>query len=315
MDREHGQFVNLAIFDPYISDLSKAIRKTGEILGTDIAGSTIYLVDLQDPKSDALVVHQFPNDTCITGITEVQEDVFYTQSVLCDIYNFHFQLNSTVVWEVDMRHYSKGGLASVRKLVDIPEAGVLNGMTLLSDIDGTVLMADSTIGVVWRLNVNTGSYRIVINDSLLSPNSSMVPPFGVNGIRVVGSVLYFTNFNHGLVGKFPISGDGLPTGPGVNISTNVPNADDFAVDSCGNIWLCENIQNTLVRVFPDGRTQAIVGAKNSTELVGPVAAIFGRTHKDRDILYISTDGLFIPPGSKAPVTNNGKIAAIDTETW
>lgn len=213
-----------------------------------------------------------------------------------------------------MRSHLNSGQALVRKVVDIPAAGVLNGMTLLSKTEGTILMADSTKGLVWRLNVRSGDYATTINDTLLKPNASATPPFGVNGVHVINSVLYFSNTNYGIIGKFPISHDGYPTGPGVNISTSVPNADDFAVDSCGSIWLCENVGNSLVRVFPDGRVQNVIDGKSSSALIGPVAATFGRTAVDRDTLYISTDGLTFN-GFGIPQTTNGKIAALNTKIW
>jgi len=64
-----------------------------------------------------------------------------------------------------------------------------------------------------------------------------------------------------------------------------------ATSGCGNVWLCENVKNTLVRVSPDGSIQIIAGGQNSTALVGLVAAVFGRGSDDRDVLYVSTDGL------------------------
>ena len=289
----------------------KAIRKNGQILGTDISAGKIYLVDPQNPQSEPPVVAQFPNGTCIAGIAEVQEDVFYTQTALGDVYKFDFQPNTSAVWEVDMRHYSKGRQASVRKVVDIPGVGLPNGMALLSKDEGTILIADSTLGFIWRVDVRTGASAVVFDDPLLKPNATAHPPFGVNGVHVVDSILYFTNTNHGLIAKLPISRDGYPMGPATVISSDVPAADDFAIDSCGNIWLAENVQNIFVRVSPDGQVQIIAGGQNSTALIGPVSAAFGRGQNDRDILYISTDGLTISATGQ-PLTTNGKIAAIDT---
>lgn len=211
-----------------------------------------------------------------------------------------------------MRCYKKGGQASVRKVAEIPEAGLLNGMGLLSRGEGTILMADSLLGLVWKLNVYTGAYEIVFDHPVLKPVKGANVEFGVNGVHVVDSVLYFTNTDQGILGKVPISTDGFPTGLPVNITTEVPAADDFAIDSSGNFWVAQNVANTFVRVSSDGTVQTIAGGTSSSDLIGPVAAVFGRGIHDRDTLYISTDGLS-ESNSGVPLTTNGKIVKIDTK--
>ncbi len=76
-----------------------------------------------------------------------------------------------------------------------------------------------------------------------------------------------------------------------------------------------NVHHTLVRVFPNGHVQTIAGAANSTALIGPVFAVFGRTDGDHDILYIGTDGLTINPATGKPLTTNGKITMLDTRSF
>ncbi|KAH8692017.1 hypothetical protein BGW36DRAFT_437822 [Talaromyces proteolyticus] len=291
-----------------------AIRSNGQILANDLSSGQIYLVNPQEYQVAPPVIAQFPNGTAITGIAEIEEDVFYTQSVQGNAYEVKFVPNTTVIWEVDIRGYRKGGQASLRKVVEIPAANLPNGMTLLNKQDGTILIADSVLGVVWRVNVYTGAYEIVLDDSLLKPVPGSTFLFGVNGVHVVDDILYFSNTNQAILAKVPISRNGLPTGPIVTITKSVPAADDFTVDRSGNIWLAENVENTFVRVSTDGQVQTIVGGVNSTALIGPVATAFGRGRDDRDILYISTDGL-TENSNGMILTSNGKIASIDTNCW
>jgi hypothetical protein len=258
------------------------------------------------------VVAQFSNGTCIAGIVEVQEDIFYVPSAQGSVYHFDFLPNTTVVWEVDMRCYKKGGQASVRKVAEIPEAGLLNGMVLLSRGEGTILMADSALGVVWKLNFYTGAYEIVFDHPVLKPVKGAAVEFGVNGVHVVDSVLYFTNTDLGLLGKVHISTDGFPIDSPVNITTSVPAADDFAIDSSVNFWVAENVANTFVRVSSDGVVQIIAGGANSSDLIGPVGAVFDRGIHDHDTLYISIDGLS-ESDTGVLLTTNGKIVQIDTK--
>jgi hypothetical protein len=284
-----------------------------------VSAGQIFLIDPKHPQAEPPIIAQFPNGSCTCGITEVDDDVFYTAGALGDVYEFAFKPNTSSVWEVDMRAYAKTGKSSVRKVLDIPLAQVPNGMTLLSKEEGIILIADSA-GAIWKVDVYKGTYEIFFDDPLLKPIPTSFPSFGVNGIRIVDGptstsnlTLYFTNTNHGYLGTIPISPEtGTPAGPAVLLSENVPDADDFAVDSCGNVWLCENVKNTLVRVSPDGSVQTITGGQNSTALVGPVSARFGRGSDDRDVLYVSTDGLTFDLTTGVPLTTNGMIAAIDT---
>ncbi|KAH8895612.1 NHL repeat-containing protein [Thozetella sp. PMI_491] len=290
-----------------------AMRRNGQIMATDVAGSKIYLVDPKQPQSDPVVVATFDSGFAIAGITEIEDDVFYTTGTFGDVYHFQFRDNTSAVWEVDMRHYSKTGQSSKRKVADLPAAGVPNGMTLLSKKDGTILVSDSKYGLIWRVNIYTGASEVVLDDPKLKPVQNATVMFGVNGIHIVDSFLYFANTNQGLISKYPISREGFKIGEIVDITTDVRNADDFAIDKSGAIWLAENTANRLVRVSPEGQVQCIVGGSNSTALIGPVATKFGRGCDDHDILYISTDGLTFD-AKGAIVTNDGKIAAIDTKT-
>jgi len=305
-----------------------AIRSNGQILGTDVAGGVIYLVDPSKPEANPPIIASFPPGFCIAGITEVEDDVFYTAGPLGYVYNFTFTANTSSLWEVDMRKYNGTGQASVRKVLDMPEMREPNGMTTLDKNEGIILLADATAGLVYQANVKTATYGVFFDDPLLKPIATAFPSFGVNGIRIVESqsstgfqtqrekMLYFTNTNHGYLGTIAISSKtGQPTGNITLLSSSVPAADDFAVDKEGNVWLCENVQNTLVRVSAvNGTVETIAGGVNSTALVGPVSARFGRGCDDEDVLFVSTDGLeFSNKG--VPLTTNGKIVKIDMSGW
>ena len=137
-------------------------------------------------------------------------------------------------------------------------------------------------------------------------------PFGVNGLKVVSSDLFFSSTNQGLIGKFPISlTDGTSTGQPTLITNSTPAADDFAIGRDGSIWLTENVRNSLVRVFPNGTVTTIAGGVNSTALAGPVAAKCGRGRWDIDVLYVSTDGLVLD-AERNVLSTAGKIVAVDT---
>ncbi|KAJ9603083.1 hypothetical protein H2200_012378 [Cladophialophora chaetospira] len=302
------QFANLT----WIENIG--IRANGQILATDVGSSRLFLVDPNNTtQASPPVIHQFLRGTTISGLVEVEDDVFYTiGSLESNVYNFTFAKNTTKIWQIDLREYSVTGNTTVSEILALPKVDVGNGLTLLSKQDGTILIADSEGGLVWILNVHTGEYSIAIDHPFLKPIPSAHPPFGVNGLKVIGSDLYFSNTNKGLLGKFPISlKKASPTGQPTLVSNNTPAADDFAVGPDGSVWLTENVRNTLVRVSPNGNITTIAGGVNSTALVGPVAAKFGRGRWDKHVLYVSTDGLLLDAKGNA-LSTAGKIVAVDT---
>lgn len=70
------------------------------------------------------------------------------------------QPGSFGIWKVDFTstNINADGSAHVSKIADIPEAGILDGLTLVQEGCEFVLAADSVLGLVWRINVQTGEY-------------------------------------------------------------------------------------------------------------------------------------------------------------
>lgn len=261
------------------------------------------------------ILYNFTNPkACVTGITELEPDVFYTQTVLGDAYGFQYEANSSAIWELDMRLYSQTGQALVKQVAAVPDIQIPNGMCKLSQQDGTILVADSGLGEVWRVNVRTGEYCSIFNDPSLKPIAADFPAFGANGVHVVNSTLYYSNTNQGLIGSVPIQSDGVPTGPVRILSHHTPDADDFAIDQCGNVWLTENSLNTLVRVSPSGQVSNVTTQTSANNFFGPVSAVFGRSAEGGRTLYVSTDGLEFDMEGNI-LRSDGKIVAYDISAY
>ena len=79
---------------------------------------------------------------------------------------------------------------TISKIVDIPNSTLLNGMTRLSNHE--VLIADSVLGVIWRVDTHSGAQAIVIDDPALKPSGTTLQ-IGVNGVHIAGDLLYFTS--------------------------------------------------------------------------------------------------------------------------
>ncbi len=136
---------------------------------------------------------------------------------------------------------------------------------------------------------------------------------GINGIKLRGSTLYFTNTAQALYAKIEIHPDGTALGAAQVIAHAPPNTtyDDFALDRRGNAFLTTAQGNAIEEVGRTGEPQVIVaGNVNSTEIAEPTAAQFGRTRADRDALYVTTAG-----GQGIPVNGDeivgGQLVAVD----
>ncbi|KAJ6442760.1 2-succinylbenzoate-CoA ligase [Purpureocillium lavendulum] len=295
-----------------------AVRPNGQILVTVLTSRELVLVDPQRPGHSVLV-HNFTDANGLTGITEYEPDVF---AVATGDYHFktpNWGQGTWALWSVDLRgvKVQNGALVpppKVSKIVHVPESQLFNGIALLSKKDKTLLVADTKAGVIYRVNAKTGDYKVVINSTETSP---LQTPHGVNGVRIYGDTLYFSNSGQFEIFKVRLHEDGTPAGPFVvaaKAKTEIDEYDDFAVDHDGNIFTSTGSGNSILKVSANGKHQTIVaGSLNSTDVAEPTSAVFGRGPLDKSTLYVTTAG-----GSAVPVNGNiiipGKLLAIKTHS-
>ena len=132
-------------------------------------------------------------------------------------------------------------------------------------------------------------------------HTAAVPQFGVNGLKVSGSTLFFTNSAQGIFAKVDINADGTAAGQVVVIA-NAPAGseyDDFVLDQQVNAYLTTGSGNSIEEISPDGKGVIVAGNANSTDVPRPTAVEFGRTPKDEGVLYVST--------------SIGELVAVDTK--
>ena len=103
-----------------------------------------------------------------------------------------------------------------------------------------LLMADSTLGAIWRLNIDTGHVEKVISDPLFGKLPGNPNP-ALNGIRVRGQYLYFSNSNTGVLGRLRITSGG-ERAPGARAqilakASNGSTFDEFAVVGNGTVFV------------------------------------------------------------------------------
>ncbi|PTB41640.1 uncharacterized protein TrAFT101_009751 [Trichoderma asperellum] len=308
----------------YIENL--AVRSNGQILITGLSTPQLFLFDPSATgPSKPLIVHEFDQSLGLAGIAEYQPDVFAVISGNTSFTTTVQVAGTWNVWSVDLRGVeisTKNGQAQlssppvVKKIAHVKPAQFLNGLTVLSESDQTLLMSDVNGGVIWRLDIETGNYEVVINNTLTALYPS--PPFsasGVDGVHVRGSSAYFTNFGSGTFNKVPINRDGTPAGPVTTLGHSkgpLHQFDDFTFDCDGNAFVVTGGANTIEMISADGKSHvAIAGNLNSTAIAEPTSCAFGRGPHDKSILYVVTAG-----GMETPVNGNivigGQLVAVKT---
>ncbi|KUL89280.1 hypothetical protein ZTR_03802 [Talaromyces verruculosus] len=159
-------------------------------------------------------------------------------------------MGSYAIWDVQFSSARRDRVFA-KKIVDIPEAGFLDGMTVLNKNSGTLLIGDSRNGVVYSLNPDTGDYEVVLEDETMKPPAGQ--NLGLNGIRTVivgdATFLYYANSLRETIGR-------------VQNQFSVW-SDDFTYDrGTGDIYVAGNFKDIVTKLDRQGSIEGIIGAKN-----------------------------------------------------
>jgi hypothetical protein len=239
------------------------------------------------------------------GITETRHDEFYVAVAGQYDENMILLPNSTdYIFRVDfstLEMSSTGEVlsnATVTKLTDLEGSQLVNGATTLNE--DAILVSDSYNGWVYKVDVRTGAYDVIVEDPLMKKSSGSEGKTGVNGIKVFRGYLYWTNTDAGLQARIKINEDGKPCGASEILASNLTEPDDFILDENGAAYIALGPLNEVRVVHPGGSSR-------SAAVDGPTAAKFGRQHGDHHRLYFSTHGgrSFVPNSSHCEVDAMG----------
>ncbi|KAK9549833.1 hypothetical protein V6Z79_007721 [Aspergillus fumigatus] len=298
---------------PWIENL--AVRHSGEVLATQMLDPRILQVD-PDGKLPPIVIHSWAEGASagkydgVLGITETRHDEFYV--AVAGQYDENMKLlpNSTnYIFRVDfdtLEVSSAGEVlsnATVVELTSLDGSQLVNGATTLNE--DAILVSDSSNGWVYKVDVRTGAYDVIVDDPLMKKNSGAEGKAGVNGIKVFGGYLYWTNTDAGLLARIKINDDGKPCGVSEIVASNLTEADDFTLDENGTAYIALGPLENEVRVVRPG------GSNRLAAVDGPTAARFGRQHGDHHRLYFSTHGASNILSNNSTATYNGTISYVD----
>jgi sugar lactone lactonase YvrE len=168
--------------------------------------------------------------------------------------------------------------------VAFPEALFPNGATPFHS--GHLLVADSIRGELLDVDLTARTARVWLAEEALRKVTAEPMMPGINGVKVFGGHVYFTNTDRALFLRAAIQADGSP-GPVETLAERF-RGDDFAFDSAGNAYLTTHLHASIVRWSPRGASATL--ADRAAGLAGSTAAAFGRTEADRTALFVTTTG-------------------------
>ncbi|KAF4627874.1 hypothetical protein G7Y89_g10278 [Cudoniella acicularis] len=306
------------------------VRDNDQILVSLVTKPYVYIIDpfaaSTNPISNTTglkLLHDFSPSTAILGITEVKKDQFYFVVSDFSLTAKTITPGTCSIWNIDLNRYDLNGNTTVtaREIAPFPKAGLLNGMDTLDASQNLVVIADSTIGVVWLLNVETGENRVFLNETEMQPpKAAGVSTIGINGLKVLHegdtAWIYFSNTDNHLVCRVPVSMSRLQkTGP-VEILLNGSSIDDMALDpKRGMAYLAAGSENSLLGMpLTGGKAITLVGGLNDTLLPGPTSAALGRGVSECGKLFVTTDGGILDKVN-GDYSEGGKVLEVDLDAF
>jgi hypothetical protein len=131
-------------------------------------------------------------------------------------------------------------------VTQIPDAEMLNGMASMPAQPHIVLIADSRLGSIFRVDTETGDSGVVFEDETLKAPVYASLSIGVYGLQILGTMLFFTNSARNIFGRVGVSGDGRV----------------FAFHGEGNAHVAQS-DSANARIRVDGRQRIVAGGGDS----------------------------------------------------
>jgi hypothetical protein len=283
-----------------------AVRGDGSVLVTAVLQKELWCVPGPQPRADAgpVLAHTF--DHPVTGIAEVEPDVFVVS--LTEGYTTH----ESHLARIDFNGWTPGDPVSPQIVFTFDDrVRALNGSCLLGP--GVMAVADCFAGLIWRVDLGDGARsataRIWLAHDTMAwdPDSEVAPPPqpGVNGVRYGPQTgyLYYTSTAQKVFMRVPVDPATLDPAGTAQFVAAIDNADDFCLDEdAGFAYVTRHRANTIDRVPLAPRhgseVRHLAGDPFDPVLAGPSSAAWGRRPGDHGrVAYVTTDGgTTAPPG-------------------
>ncbi|CAF9925623.1 MAG: hypothetical protein HETSPECPRED_005874 [Heterodermia speciosa] len=285
-----------------------AVRPDGSILLSFITSPDLYLLHPSSPNPTPHLLHRFTNATSTLGITETSPDTFIL-AVTTILTAAQGLPGSSSLWRISFP-FPKSTSPEITLAARIPAVVTPNGLVTLNR--RKILLADSAQGLVFAVDLETGVSTVAIGaEEPLFANRGR--PISVNGLKIRGSRLYFTNTALNLLGRVEID---RSTGAARGLAEEVVEAlppgkgyGDLALGGGGVAYVTNAAGNFVERVDVRRRRQVVIaGEVNSTEIAEPTAVALGRGGEE-DVLFVTTGGGLLIPVNGGEIVG-GQVVAI-----
>ncbi|KAK1750441.1 hypothetical protein QBC47DRAFT_121156 [Echria macrotheca] len=322
-DTSNPPIRNIYTFPPNHFIENIAVRANGRLLITSMSVPQLFSIDPTVATPTAEVVHTFSNITGISGIAEISPDVFALVTATWDLASTRAELGSIRIWKVDFRRGPGGpgpgpgpattassSSPTISLLATVANSISFNGIARHPTNPRLLLAADSALGAVWRVDLETGAYGVAFQSEVLAPvGTEPGTNLGINGLKGEGGHVYFTNSARRFFGRVGIDGAGNRVGEVEVISGSADAGadvvyDDFALDGKpgkgggggARAWIASHPSYAVEVTFGgSGGGPASQRVVNDTALLlNPTAAAFGRGSRLQErTLYVTNGGEFV----------------------
>jgi len=299
---------------PYTFIENARMRENGTLLLTRL--DEPYLLSI-DPTSGQgpQMVHDFAPYHAVGGITETEPELFVVIAGNFSLFTLDPMPGTYAIFTVDYRLGAfnlKTGAPRISKLVDIPQAAFIDGITYQPSAH-TVWLTDASLGLIYSMNLRTGKLVEAVNTTLTQrchPNDFEA----ANGLKFFKGHIYWTNSGCGWYAKIAVDRKGNTIGAPSIVSNPNVNMDDFDIAPDGTAYLGASYINQIMKILPNGTyAGTVAGNLNSSLVAQPAAMIFGRTPEDlkKGTLYVTTGGAIGAPINGTAVVG-AQLLAVDT---
>ncbi|KAJ5689528.1 hypothetical protein N7462_003920 [Penicillium macrosclerotiorum] len=272
-------------FTSYVDIENSALRPNGNLLLTTFDNGRLYTLNPSSKAPEAELLAALPGATALCGITAIAADKF----AIVGGVRGHYSYTNETLYTVDFSQNAAN--PTIRTVTRLPGAVMLNGMASLPKQSHIVLIADSRLGYLFRVDTRTGASKVAFKDEALTAPANATIPIGVNGLKVTGGYVYFTNSARNTFSRIPVSADGLKFGAiqvisRLNAGTTGDDWDDFAIDTEGVAYVAQP-DNAIARISPDGQQTIVAGGGSSNIIIGPTSV---QIANGGELLYVTTRG-------------------------
>lgn len=278
-------------FTSYVDIENSVLRSNGDLLFTTLTGPQLYSLDPSADEPTAEVVDWLPGVTALTGIAEVGDDVFAVIGGVRGSFNYTQETIFTVDFSGATAENPNATVVST--VATLPDAVMLNGMVALPTDPHVLVIADSRVGCLWRVDIDTGAVAKAIESPLMLPTTNTTTPIGIDGLKFSadGRTAYFTSVTQEFFARLPVydNGTALVATGDVEILTTFEgddNWDDLALAQNDTVAYGAMNPGVVARVELDTGDMTVV-VNDTTISGGPTSVVL---KGDGVHAYVTTRG-------------------------